>query len=84
MSRVESNENEQNANGMERNQKKNCMWCNANPKKTEWNGMNVKKTQNVQYILPKVKTKTSLELRNEMECSQWNQNVKKVEWNIPF
>ena len=60
------------------------MWCNANPKKTEWNGMNVKKTQNVQYILPKVKTKTSLELRNEMECSQWNQNVKKVEWNVPF
>ena len=44
------------------------MWRNANPKKTEWNGMNVKKTQNVQYILPKVKTKTSLKLRNEMEC----------------
>ena len=60
------------------------MWRNANPKKTEWNGMNVKKTQNVQYILPKVKTKTSLELRNEMECSQWNQNVKKVEWNVLF
>ena len=60
------------------------MWWNANVKKTEWNGMNVKKTRNEHYILPKVKKKTDLKLRNVMECSGCTQNVKNVEKNVLF
>ena len=47
--------------------KENVVECEC--EKTEWNGMNVKKTRNAHYILPKVKTKTGLKLRNVMECS---------------
>ena len=61
----------------------NVVECECEKTECEWNECK-KKTRNAHYILPKVKTKTGLKLRNVMECSGCTQNVKNVEKNVLF